>query len=99
VFDAADRKLAAQLQEPLRTDSPEEESRCWTRSTRSEADPAMGGSTDVGDVSWHVRRPALGGVFAAGSPGTAGRTWRRPLADRAQGMIVAAKVRRCRHWT
>src|SRR6476646_4952405 len=57
VFDDADRKLAKQLQEPLRADFGLK----LEKSLNDTIEPlpekpylAEGGSTDVGDVSWHV---------------------------------------------
>ncbi len=55
---------------------------------------ADGGSTDVGDMSWHVPTSGLGTVcFAAGSPG---HSWQNVAAIGSpighKGMLVAAKV-------
>jgi aminobenzoyl-glutamate utilization protein B len=95
-FDDADRDLARQLQTALRADfgmklpKPLEDS--------VEDLPAMpyqdAGSTDVGDVSWHIPTGGLStACFAAGSPG---HSWQNvaaagsPIAHK--GMMVAAKV-------
>src|SRR5206468_9339001 len=56
--------------------------------------PAKGGSTDVGDISWHVPTSGVGTVcFAAGSPG---HSWQNVAAIGSpighKGMMVAAKV-------
>ena len=53
-----------------------------------------GGSTDVGDISWHVPTSGLSTVcFAAGSPG---HSWQNVAAVGSpighKGMLVAAKV-------
>lgn len=97
VFDDADRKLALQLQEPLKTDFGLKEE----KPLRDAIDPLpatpyapMGGSTDVGDVSWHVPTGGFSAVcFAAGSPG---HSWQNVAAVGSpighKGMIVAAKV-------
>jgi aminobenzoyl-glutamate utilization protein B len=95
-FDDADRDLARQLQTALRADfgmklpKPLEDS--------VEDMPATpyqdAGSTDVGDVSWHIPTGGLSAAcFAAGSPG---HSWQNvaaagsPIAHK--GMVVAAKV-------
>jgi aminobenzoyl-glutamate utilization protein B len=56
--------------------------------------PAAGGSTDVGDISWHVPTSGLDtACFAAGSPG---HSWQNvatigsPIGHK--GLLVAAKV-------
>jgi aminobenzoyl-glutamate utilization protein B len=96
-FDEADRKLARQLQEALRADFGLRE----PKPLREEIEPlpekpyaAVGGSTDVGDISWHVPTSGLNTVcFAAGSPG---HSWQNvaaagsPIAHK--GLLVAAKV-------
>src|SRR5206468_1150126 len=72
-FDEADRRLARQLQSPLRADFGLEESQALRDAIDELPDkpyPPEAGSTDVGDVSWHVPTGGLGVVcFAAGSPG------------------------------
>ena len=95
-FDDADREMAKQLQAPLRADfglknpKPLEET--------IEELPAMpdkdAGSTDVGDISWHVPTGGLGtACFAAESPG---HSWQNVAAIGSpighKGMLVAAKV-------
>lgn len=97
VFDAADRKLAAQLQEPLKSEFGQKEDEPLLKTIEPLPEnpyPATGGSTDVGDVSWHVPTGGFSAVcFAAGSPG---HSWQNvaaagsPIAHK--GMIVAAKV-------
>jgi aminobenzoyl-glutamate utilization protein B len=97
VFDDADRTLARQLQEPLRADFGLKEAK-----PLDEALPEMpkephapeGGSTDVGDVSWHIPTAGLGtACFPAGSPG---HSWQNVAAIAAplghKGMLNAAKV-------
>jgi aminobenzoyl-glutamate utilization protein B len=96
-FTAADRTLAAELQRELRNipgfseDAPLHEK---IEKLPAEPEPATGGSTDVGDVSWQV--PTAGfnaATFAAGSPG---HSWQNVAAIGSpighKGMIVAAKV-------
>ena len=56
--------------------------------------PATGGSTDVGDVSWHVPTAGLTAVcFPAGSPG---HSWQNVAAVGSpighKGLLAAAKV-------
>jgi aminobenzoyl-glutamate utilization protein B len=77
-FDEADRKLAKALQEPLRADFGLKES----KPLHDDFEPlpekpyaAEGGSTDVGDISWHVPTSGVSvACFAAGSPG---HSWHR----------------------
>lgn len=96
-FDEADRKLARQLQEPLRADfglKEEKPLRDTLESFPDEPYPAEGGSTDVGDISWHVPTGGLSvACFAAGSPG---HSWQNVAAIGSpighKGMMVAAKV-------
>ncbi|MFO0844036.1 MAG: amidohydrolase [Gemmataceae bacterium] len=97
VFDDTDRKLAIQLQEPLRADFGLKEE----KPLREDVEPlpkepyrADGGSTDVGDVSWHVPTSGLtAACFAAGSPG---HSWQNVAAVGSpighKGLVVAAKV-------
>ena len=95
-FDAADLELAKQLQAPLRADfglknpKPLEDA--------IEALPATpdkdAGSTDVGDISWHVPTSGLStACFAAEAPG---HSWQNVAAIGSpighKGMMVAAKV-------
>jgi aminobenzoyl-glutamate utilization protein B len=96
-FDAADEKLARQLQEPLRESFGLKETKPLI--TEVEALPAKpyasdGGSTDVGDISWHVPTSGMSTVcFAAGSPG---HSWQNVAAVGSpighKGLMVAAKV-------
>jgi aminobenzoyl-glutamate utilization protein B len=95
-FDAADLGLARQLQTALRTDLGLTEPKVledkvddFPTSPYQDA-----GSTDVGDVSWHVPTSGLStACFAAGSPG---HSWQNvaaagsPIAHK--GLLVAAKV-------
>src|SRR5262249_3305953 len=99
VFDAKDRKLARQLQTALREfgTPPETPLNDTVESLPAKQTVAMGGSTDVGDVSWHS--PATGlttACFAAGSPG---HSWQNVAAVGSpighKGLIVAAKVLAC----
>ncbi len=95
-FDDADRELARQLQSALRADFGQKEDKPLN-DTIDEL-PAKpdndNGSTDVGDISWHVPTGGLGTVcFAAGSPG---HSWQNVAAIGSpighKGMLVAAKV-------
>jgi aminobenzoyl-glutamate utilization protein B len=96
-FDDADRDLARKLQEPLRTEFglKEEKPLHDTIEELPAKPPAPGkGSTDVGDVSWHVPTSGLGvACFALGSPG---HSWQNVAAVGSpighKGMLVAAKV-------
>jgi aminobenzoyl-glutamate utilization protein B len=95
-FDDADRNLARQLQTAIRADfglkelKPlHEEIDDFPKTPYEDA-----GSTDVGDVSWHVPTGGLStACFAAGSPG---HSWQNvaaagsPIAHK--GMMVASKV-------
>ncbi len=96
-FDDADRKLASQLQEAIRADFGLKEPKPL-RDTLDElpAKPGSGdsGSTEVGDISWHVPTGGLeAACFAAGSPG---HSWQNVAAVGSpighKGMLVAAKV-------
>jgi aminobenzoyl-glutamate utilization protein B len=97
VFDDADRKLALQLQEPLRADFGLKEDKPLHDVVETLPDKpydADGGSTDVGDVSWYVPTSGFGtACFAAGSPG---HSWQNVAAIGSpighKGMMVAAKV-------
>lgn len=96
-FDETDRKLARQLREPLRTGFGLHE----TKDLHEEVSPLSekpgapdGGSTDVGDVSWHVPTSGFGvACFALESPG---HSWQNVAAVGSpighKGMMVAAKV-------
>jgi aminobenzoyl-glutamate utilization protein B len=96
-FDDADRAFAKQLQAPLRNDFGSKETKPFSETIEElskEPTPPDGGSTDVGDVSWHVPTSGLGTVcFAAGSPG---HSWQNVAAVGSpighKGMLVAAKV-------
>ncbi|MCS6851409.1 MAG: amidohydrolase [Gemmataceae bacterium] len=96
-FDDADRELARQLQAPLRTEfGLKEEAPLLETIEELPAQPYLpeGGSTDVGDVSWHVPTTGLTTVcFANGSPG---HSWQNVAAIGSpighKGMLVAAKV-------
>lgn len=72
-FDQADRDLAKRLQEPLRGEFGLKEKKPLLdtiEELKDQPNPPMGGSTDVGDVSWHIPTSGLGTVcFPAGSPG------------------------------
>jgi aminobenzoyl-glutamate utilization protein B len=95
-FDQADRDLAKQLQEPLRTGFGLKEDKPLhdTIEPLPEKPYVDKGSTDVGDISWYV---PVGGLetacFAAGSPG---HSWQNVAAIGSpighKGMMVAAKV-------
>jgi aminobenzoyl-glutamate utilization protein B len=96
-FDEADRELARRLQEPVRTEFGLKETKPLNDTIEPLTDkPATpdGGSTDVGDISWHVPTSGLDTVcFPAGSPG---HSWQNvasigsPIGHK--GLLVAAKV-------
>jgi aminobenzoyl-glutamate utilization protein B len=96
-FDKADLDLARQLQEPLRADFGLKEAKPLNDTVEevpAKPEPAEGGSTDVGDVSWHVPTSGIGtACFPAGSPG---HSWQNTAAIGSpmghKGMLVAAKV-------
>jgi aminobenzoyl-glutamate utilization protein B len=96
-FDQADLDLARQLQAPLRADFglKEEKALHDTLDVLPEKPYSPdGGSTDVGDISWHVPTSGFGSAcFAAGSPG---HSWQNVAAIGSpighKGMLVAAKV-------
>ena len=97
VFDDADREFAKGLQAPLRADFGLKEKKVLNDEIEAIPEkpyPASGGSTDVGDISWHVPTSGIGTVcMAAGSPG---HSWQNvasigsPIGHK--GMMVAAKV-------
>ncbi len=96
-FDEADMALARQLQEPLRADFGLKEEKPLHDTIEPLPEkpyPPIGGSTDVGDVSWHVPTSGFSAAcFAAGSPG---HSWQNVAAVGSpighKGMLVAAKV-------
>ncbi len=96
-FDQADRDLARQLQGPLRTDFGLKEAKPLNDTIEevpAKPEPPEGGSTDVGDVSWHVPTSGIGtACFPAGAPG---HSWQNTAAIGSpmghKGMLVAAKV-------
>ncbi len=96
-FDDADRDLARRLQEPLRAEFALKENKPLNDTVEplpKEPYTANGGSTDVGDISWHVPTSGLDTVcFAAGSPG---HSWQNVAAIGSpighKGLLVAAKV-------
>jgi aminobenzoyl-glutamate utilization protein B len=96
VFDAADLDLARQLQTSLRADFGLKDPKVLNDAIEElAANPsADAGSTDVGDISWHVPTSGLAtACFAAGSPG---HSWQNVAAIGSplghKGMLVAAKV-------
>ncbi len=97
LFDDADRDLARRLQEPLRTEFALKENKPLNDTIEplpKQPYEANGGSTDVGDISWHVPTSGLDTVcFAAGSPG---HSWQNVAAIGSpighKGLLVAAKV-------
>jgi aminobenzoyl-glutamate utilization protein B len=96
VFDSADLDLARQLQTPLRADFGLKEKKPLNDTIEDlPATPYQdNGSTDVGDISWHVPTSGLStACFAAGSPG---HSWQNVAAIASpighKGMMVAAKV-------
>lgn len=95
-FDAADITLASELQETMRADFGLKEQRPLDDTV--EDLPLIpeknSGSTDVGDISWHVPTGGLStACFALGSPG---HSWQNVAAVASpighKGMLVAAKV-------
>lgn len=96
-FDDGDRDLARRLQEPLRTEFALNESKPLNDTIEplpKQSYSANGGSTDVGDISWHIPTSGLDTVcFAAGSPG---HSWQNVAAIGSpighKGLLVAAKV-------
>jgi aminobenzoyl-glutamate utilization protein B len=95
-FDDADRDLARQLQTSLRAEFGMKLPKLLEDTVEDlPAKPYQdAGSTDVGDVSWHIPTGGLStACFAAGSPG---HSWQNvaaagsPIAHK--GMMVAAKV-------
>jgi aminobenzoyl-glutamate utilization protein B len=96
-FDDADRELARRLQEPLRIEFALKENKPLHDTIDSlgkQPFPTDGGSTDVGDISWHIPTSGLDTVcFAAGSPG---HSWQNVAAIGSpighKGLLVAAKV-------
>jgi aminobenzoyl-glutamate utilization protein B len=97
MFDEADRKLAKQLQEPLRLDFGLKEEKPLNDTIEELKDMPETpdkGSTDVGDISWYVPTSGFGtACFAAGSPG---HSWQNVAAIGSpighKGLVVAAKV-------
>jgi aminobenzoyl-glutamate utilization protein B len=95
-FSAADIAFARQLQTPLQAEfGLREEKPLHDTIEELPAQPTVNaGSTDVGDISWHVPTGGLSTVcFAAGSPG---HSWQNVAAIGSpighKGMMVAAKV-------
>jgi aminobenzoyl-glutamate utilization protein B len=96
-FDETDAAFARRLQEPLRTDFGLKEAKALNDAIEPLPEkpyPSDGGSTDVGDISWHVPTGGLSTVcFPAGSPG---HSWQNVAAIGSpvghKGMMVAAKV-------
>jgi len=96
VFDNADTELARRLQTPLRADFGLKDPKALEDAIEElPAEPFQDqGSTDVGDISWHVPTGGLSTVcFAAGSPG---HSWQNVAAVGSpighKGLLVAAKV-------
>jgi aminobenzoyl-glutamate utilization protein B len=95
-FSAADLAFARQLQEPLRTEFGLKEAKPLHDTIEPVPDKieVNAGSTDVGDISWHVPTSGVGtACFAAGSPG---HSWQNVAAIGSpighKGMLIAAKV-------
>jgi aminobenzoyl-glutamate utilization protein B len=96
-FDAADLTFARRLQEPLRADFGLKEEKPLNDTIEDLPEnpyPPEAGSTDVGDISWHIATGGLGTVcFPAGSPG---HSWQNVAAIGSpighKGMMAAAKV-------
>lgn len=95
-FDKADLDLASQLQTSIRADFGLKEKKPLNDTIEElpKQPYHTAGSTDVGDVSWHVPTSGLQTTcFAAGSPG---HSWQNVAAIGSpvghKGMMVAAKV-------
>lgn len=96
-FSDEDRRFARALQEPLKTDFGQKEDTPLNDQIEplpGSPYPAESGSTDVGDISWHVPTGGLGTVcFPAGSPG---HSWQNVASIGSPighaGMMIAAKV-------
>lgn len=96
-FTAADRKLAEELQAPLRGEFGVKEDKPLHDTIEdlpAKPDKAMGGSTDAGDVSWLVPTGEIStACFALGTPG---HSWQNVAAVGSpighKGMMVAAKT-------
>jgi aminobenzoyl-glutamate utilization protein B len=95
-FDQADRDLASRLQSAIRNDFGLKETKPLHDTIEElPKEPYQdAGSTDVGDISWHVPTGGLStACFAAGSPG---HSWQNVAAIGSpighKGMMVAAKV-------
>lgn len=96
-FDKADLDLARQLQNPLRADFGLKETKPLNdtlEELKEKPHAPSEGSTDVGDVSWHIPTSGMNVVcFAAGSPG---HSWQNTAAIGSpighKGLLVAAKV-------
>jgi aminobenzoyl-glutamate utilization protein B len=95
-FDDADRDLARQLQGAVRAEFGLKEKNVLNDTIEDlPKEPYQdAGSTDVGDISWHVPTSGLtAACFAAGSPG---HSWQNVAAVGSpighKGMLVAAKV-------
>lgn len=95
-FDKADLDLARELQASLRNDFGLKEPKLLNDAIEElpERPYQDGGSTEVGDISWHI--PTSGvttACFAAGSPG---HSWQNVAAIGSpighKGMMVAAKT-------
>jgi aminobenzoyl-glutamate utilization protein B len=95
-FDQADFALAKELQSVVRSEFGLKETKVLydTVEDLPEKPYDDAGSTDVGDISWHVPTSGLTtACFAAGSPG---HSWQNVAAIGSpighKGMMIAAKV-------
>src|SRR5207249_6653034 len=95
-FDKTDEALARQLQTALRAEFGLKDPKALEDAVEElPAEPFQDqGSTDVGDISWHVPTGGLSAAcFAAGSPG---HSWQNVAAIGSpighKGMMIAAKV-------
>jgi aminobenzoyl-glutamate utilization protein B len=96
VFDKPDLDLARDLQTTIRNDFGLKETKVLNDAIEElpEKPGQDNGSTDVGDISWHVPTGGITTVcFAAGSPG---HSWQNVAAVGSpighKGLVVAAKV-------
>jgi aminobenzoyl-glutamate utilization protein B len=95
LFDDADHNLARELQATIRNDFGLKEKKLLNDAIEEmpETPYSDAGSTDVGDISWHVPTSGLSAAcFAAGSPG---HSWQNVAAVGSpighKGMMMAAK--------
>lgn len=93
-YSPEEEQFAKQIQQSFNYKVPDILSAAKVDSMRVEAGNMIGGSTDVGDVSWAV--PTVGLGAATWVPGTAAHSWQAVAAGGTnigtKGMMVAAKT-------